>query len=26
VGIGEHFELMDDIDAIAKKAGRFVER
>jgi phytoene dehydrogenase-like protein len=26
VGIGDHFKLMDDVDAIAKKAGRFVER
>ena len=26
VGISEHFKLMDDVDAIAKKAGRFVER
>ena len=26
VGINEHFKLMDDVDAIAKKAGRFVER
>eukprot|EP00230_Micromonas_polaris_P011295 CAMPEP_0197124096 /NCGR_PEP_ID=MMETSP1390-20130617/7432_1 /TAXON_ID=38833 /ORGANISM="Micromonas sp., Strain CCMP2099" /LENGTH=573 /DNA_ID=CAMNT_0042566203 /DNA_START=26 /DNA_END=1747 /DNA_ORIENTATION=+ len=26
VTINEHFKLMDDVDAIAKKAGRFVER
>jgi hypothetical protein len=26
VRINEHFKLMDDVDAIAKKAGRFVER
>ena len=26
VGIDQHFKLMDEVDAIAKKAGRFVER